>query len=200
MAIGWPADNRRQEVSAVMVGFAGPVRQDRLSVLTRLILAIPHFVGLCVAAIATLIVIVGGWFGALFRGRLSEPVTEYLVGYHQWKVRLYAYLLLLTDKYPPVGWRQADYPVRVAVTPGRLNRLTVLFRLVLAVPALLAEAVLVSGLAAIVMPITWLIVLSLGTMPQPLHETIAAAARYLARVNGYMYLLTSEYPMSPARG
>jgi Domain of unknown function (DUF4389) len=198
MAIGWPADNRRQEVPAIMVGVAGPVRQDRLTVLTRLILAIPHFVALGVAAIATLIVIVGGWFGALFRGRLSEPVTEYLVGYHQWKARLYAYLLLLTDKYPPVGWRQADYPVRVAVTPGRLNRLAVLFRLVLAVPALLAEAVLVSGLAVIVMPITWLIVLSLGTMPQPLHEAIAAAARYQARVNGYMYLLTSEYPIGPA--
>jgi hypothetical protein len=147
-------------------------------VLTRLILAIPHFAALGVAAIATLIVIIGGWFGALFRGRLSEPVTEYLVGYHQWKARLNAYLLLLTDKYPPVGWRQADYPVRVAVTPGRLNRLAVLFRLVLAVPALLAGAVLVSGLAVIVMPITWLIVLSLGTMPQPLHEAIAAAARY----------------------
>ncbi len=198
MAIGWPADNRKQEVPAVMVGVAGPVRQDRLTVLTRLILASPHFAALCVAANATLIVIVGGWFGALFRGRLSEPVTEYLVGYHQWEARLYAYLLLLTDKYPPVGWRQADYPVRVAVTPGRLNRLAVLFRLVLAVPALLAEAVLVSGLAVIVMPITWLIVLSLGTMPQPLHEAIAAAARYLARVNGYMYLLTSEYPIGPA--
>jgi hypothetical protein len=177
-----------------MVGFAGPKRQDRLTVLTRLILAIPHFISLLVAMIATLMVIVGGWFGALFRGRLSAPVTEYLVGYHQWKVRLYAYLLLLTDKYPPVGWRDADYPVRVAVRPGRLNRLAVLFRLVLAVPALLVEVVLVLVLVVIVMPITWLIVLSLGRMPQPLYEAISAAARYLARVNGYMWLLTSEYP------
>jgi len=177
-----------------MVGFAGPMRQDRLTVLTRLILAIPHFISLLVAIIATLMVIVGGWFGALFRGRLSEPVTEYLVGYHQWKARLYAYLLLLTDKYPPVGWRDTDYPVRVVVRPGRLNRLAVLFRLVLAVPALLVEVVLVLVLVAIVMPITWLIVLSLGSMPQPLHEAISAAARYLARVNGYMWLLTSEYP------
>lgn len=194
MAIEWPADSGSQEPSSIMVGFAGPMRQDRLTVLTRLILAIPHFISLLVAMIATLMVIVGGWFGALFRGRLSAPVTEYLVGYHQWKVRLYAYLLLLTDKYPPVGWRDADYPVHVAVRPGRLNRLAVLFRLVLAVPALLVEVVLVLVLVVIVMPITWLIVLSLGRMPQPLYEAISAAARYLARVNGYMWLLTSEYP------
>ena len=79
--------------------------------------------------------------------------------------------------YPPVGWRDADYPVRVAVRPGRLNRLAVLFRLVLAVPALLVEVVLVLVLVVIVMPITWLIVLSLGRMPQPLYEAISAAAR-----------------------
>ena len=200
MAIEWPTDSRRHEPPSVMVEYAGPRQQDRLTVLTRLILAIPHFICLVVAVIATQIVIVGGWFGALFRGRLSEPVTEYLVGYHQWKARLYAYLLLLTDKYPPVGWRDTDYPVRVAVRPGRLNRLAVLFRLVLAVPALLVEVVLVSVLVAIVMPITWLIVLSLGRMPQPLHEAISAAARYLARVNGYMWLLASDYPRGLFRG
>ena len=68
MAIEWPADSRSQELSSIMVGFAGPMRQDRLTVLTRLILAIPHFISLLVAVIATLMVIVGGWFGALFRG------------------------------------------------------------------------------------------------------------------------------------
>jgi len=84
--------------------------------------------------------------------------------------------------------------VRVAVRPGRLNRMAVLFRLILVIPALLTEVVLACGLLVIVMPITWLIVLILGEMPRPLHEAIAAATRYLARVNGYMYLLTSAYP------
>jgi hypothetical protein len=63
MAIEWPADSGSQELSSIMVGFAGPMRQDRLTVLTRLILAIPHFISLLVAMIATLMVIVGGWFG-----------------------------------------------------------------------------------------------------------------------------------------
>jgi hypothetical protein len=170
------------------------MRQDRLTVLTRLVLAVPHFIALGVAWIATQIVVVGGWFVALVKGHPSGPATEYLAGYLQWKIRLYAYLLLLTDTYPPVGWRNDLYPVRVAVRPGRLNRMAVLFRLILVIPAVLTEVVLACGLLAIVMPITWLIVLILGEMPRPLHEAIAAVTRYLARVDGYMYLLTSEYP------
>ena len=180
--------------AVIRVEFAGPARQDRLTVLTRLILAVPHFICLGIAAIATLIVIVGGWFVALVKGRPSGPAAEYLVGYQQWKTRLYAYLLLLTDKYPPVGWRNDLYPVGVAVRPGRLNRLAVLFRLILVIPALLTEVVLACGLVAIVMPITWLIVLILGEMPPSLHDAITAVTRYLARVDGYMYLLTSAYP------
>lgn len=162
--------------------------------LTRLILAVPHFMCLGIAGIATQTVIVGGWLVALVKGRPSGPAAEYLVGNHQWKTRLHAYLLLLTDKYPPVGWRNDLYPVDVAVTPGQLNRMAVLFRLILVIPALLTEVVLACGLLAIVMPITWLIVLILGEMPRPLHEAVAAVTRYLARVNGYMYLLTSAYP------
>ena len=108
--------------------------------------------------------------------------------------RLHAYLLLLTDKYPPAGWRNDLYPVGVAVRPGPLNRLAVSFRLILVIPALLTEVVLACGLVAIVMPITWLIVLILGEMPRPLHDAITAVTRYLARIDGYKYLLTSAYP------
>jgi len=180
--------------AAIRVEFAGPARHDRPTVLTRLVLAVPHFICLGIAWIATQIVIVGGWFVALVKGRPSGPAAEYLAGYHQWKTRLHAYLLLLTDKYPPVGWRNDQYPVGVAVRPGRLNRTAVLFRLILVIPALLTEVALACGLLAIVMPATWLIVLILGEMPRPLYEAIAAVTRYLARVSGYMYLLTSDYP------
>jgi hypothetical protein len=146
-----------------------------------------------IAGIATQIVIVGGWLVALILGRPSGPAAEYLVGYHQWKTRLHAYLLLLTDRYPPVGWRNDLYPVVVAVRPGPLDRMAVLFRLVLVIPALLTEVMLGCGLA-IAMPITWLMVLILGEMPRPLHEAITAVTRYLARIDGYKYLLTGAYP------
>ncbi len=194
VALTQPPGDGPARAAAIRVEFAGPTRQDRLTVLSRLILAVPHFVCLGIAGIATQIVVVGGWLVALVKGRPSGPAAEYLVGYHQWKTRLHAYLLLLTDKYPPVGWRNDLYPVGVAVRPGQLNRMAVLSRLTLVIPALLTEVVLACGLVAIVMPITWLIVLILGEMPRPLHDAITAVTRYMARINGYMYLLTSAYP------
>jgi hypothetical protein len=72
--------------------------------------------------------------------------------------------------------------------------MAVLFHLTLAVPAVLTEVVLACGLVAIVMPVTWLILLITAEMPRPLHEALSAVARYVARVNGYLYLLTSVYP------
>jgi len=46
-----------------------------------------------------------------------------------------ARLSVLTGSYPPFTLEDADYPVLVAVRPGRLNRLAVLFRIVLLVAA-----------------------------------------------------------------
>jgi uncharacterized protein DUF4389 len=110
------------------------------------------------------------------------------------EVRAYAYLLLLTGKYPPFGLLDDDYPVSVTISPGRLNRAAVLFRLVLVIPAWVVVTILWYGLGPVLMIPTWLIVLVLGRMPQPLHEAIAASLRYWARVKAYWYLLTGVYP------
>jgi hypothetical protein len=178
----------------VEVGFAGPARQRRATVAVRFILAIPHVICLAFVRYAVVIVLVIGWFCALFTGRLPESIAEFLVGYQQWEVRLSAYLLLLTDAYPPFGWRDSEYPVTVAVRPGRLNRFAVLFRVIIVVPAWLVWDILAYGLGMIMMFAVWLIVLIMGRMPQPLHEALAAILRYLARLKGYWYMLTDVYP------
>ena len=178
----------------VEVGFAGPARQRRATVAVRIILAIPQLICLAFARYAVLIVLVIGWFCALFTGRLPDSIAEFLAGYQQWEIRLSAYLLLLTDAYPPFGWRDTEYPVSVAVRPGRLNRFAVLFRVILALPAWLVWEVLAYGLGMIMMFIAWLIVLIMGRMPRPLHEAIAAIVRYWARLKGYWYMLTDVYP------
>lgn len=178
----------------ILVEFPCPAKQNRLTVGFRLILAIPHFVVLFFLAIAALVVLVIGWFGALFTGRLSAFAADFLAGYLRWQTRLYGYLLLLTDVYPPFSLADDPrYPIHVGIQPGRLNRLAVLFRIILGFPAwfmglILADSLYPVGFAA------WLIVLVRGTMPRPLHQAIAAVVRYQARVSGYMTLLTAEYP------
>src|SRR5258708_10103377 len=100
----------------------------------------------------------------------------------------------MAEEYPPFGWRDADYPVSVAARPGRLNRLAVLFRFILIIPAWCVGAALEYGLGTIMMFITWLIVVTWGRMPRPLYQAIAAVVRYWARIKAYWYLLTDVYP------
>ncbi len=164
------------------------------TVLVRLILAIPHIVVLWVLGIAAEVVALICWFAALVTGRLPEALAEFQVGYLRWATRFYAYLFLLTDEYPPFEFADSDYPVRMRAQPGRLNRLAVLFRVILVIPAWIVSVVLGYGISFLVMLVTWLIVLIAGRMPRPLHEALAAAVRYQVRVSGYFLMLTAQYP------
>lgn len=178
----------------IEVGFAGPAAQRRVTTAFRLILAIPQFIVLYVLVIAAEIVAVIGWFAALFTGRLPEFAVEFLSGVLRWQARVSAYYLLLTDEYPPFSLDDADYPVRVAARPGPLNRLAVLFRIILIIPAGIVVALLTYGLETITMFVVWLIVLINGRMPDALHAAISSVLRYIIRYLGYFFLLTSEYP------
>lgn len=187
-----PGDPRAGD--EILVAFAGPAQQNRLTVLVRIVLAIPHLIVLYALGIATEVVALISWFAALFTGRVPIGLADFMSGYLRWATRVYAYLFLLTDEYPPFELGDSDYPVHVAVRPGRLNRLAVLFRIILAIPAWLVASLLSYGLGTIAIFITWLIVLVSGTMPETLYGAIAAVVRYLTRFYGYSLLLTGTYP------
>ncbi len=178
----------------ILVAFAEPAEQRRLTVLVRIILAIPHLVVLYILSIASEVVALVCWFAALFTGRLPGGLADFQVGYLRWLTRFSAYLFLLTDVYPPFEFAEAQYPVRLRAEPGPLNRLAVLFRIILVIPAAVVAAVLGYGLSFLVMFVTWLIVLIAGRMPRPLHEALAATVRYHVRVTGYFLMLTARYP------
>jgi hypothetical protein len=178
----------------ILVAFAEPADQRRLTVLVRIILAIPQLVVLYVLGIAAEVVAVICWFAALVTGRLPAGLAEFQVGYLRWTTRVYAYLFLLTDVYPPFEFEESDYPVRMRAEPGPLNRLAVLFRIILVIPALIVSVLLGYGVSFLVMFVTWLIVLIAGQMPRPLHEALAAVVRYEVRVHGYFLMLTARYP------
>jgi hypothetical protein len=178
----------------ILVAVAGPTAQRRATVALRVILAIPHFLVLYVLGIAASVVAVIGWFGALATGRLPRFAVGYLSGYLRWYCRTGAYLLLLTDEYPPFALGDAAYPARMAVSPGRLSRLSVLFRFILAIPAAIVSMLLLSGVSTIVVFIAWLTALAAGKLPVSLHQAFAAVLRYTMRYNCYVYLLTDAYP------
>src|SRR6516165_12305140 len=160
----------QEELAPVLVAFAGSAPQSRLTVLIRLLMAIPHFVVLWALAIAAYVVVIIGWFGALFTGRLPSFAADYLAGFVRWQTRVFGYVILLTDVYPPFTLDDADYPIRVAVRPGRLNRLAVLFRFILLIPAMVVQAVVTFGAYTIGLFVTWLIMLISGRMPDALYQ------------------------------
>ncbi len=178
----------------VLVEVAPAAAQHRAAVAFRVILAVPHLLALYVAGIGAAPVVAAGWLGALVTGRLPRFAAACLSGYLGWSCRVGAYLLLLTDAYPRFAFADPAYPVRVAVGPGKLSRLAVLFRVVLAIPAAVVMLLLASGAGAIVILAAWLTALVTGKLPGPLHQALAAVLRYAARYHGYLYLLTGAYP------
>ena len=184
----------QEELAPVLVAFAGPATQSRWTVLIRLLMVIPHLIVLWALAIAAYVVVIIGWFGALFTGRLPAFAADYLAGFVRWQTRVFGYAILLTDAYPPFTLEDADYPIRVAVRPGRLNRLAVLFRLFLLIPAWIVQTAVSYGAFTIVQFVSWLIVLITGRMPGALYQALAAVLRFQTRVLGFAFMLTSAYP------
>ena len=134
------------------------------------------------------------WFAALFMGRLPRWAHEFLSSVVRWFTRIHAYLLLLTDRYPPFSFEDTDFPVRPLMpAPGRLNRWAVLFRLVIQIPAAVFLQIVQYGLTVPLILVTWVIVLFSGQMPTSLYRPYAALVRYSLRLSSYECMVTSEY-------
>ncbi|NXY96567.1 DUF4389 domain-containing protein [Streptomyces sp. BR123] len=170
-----------------------PGRQRRWTVLLRWLLLIPQMIAVALLGIAAFFVTIVGWFAALFRGRLPEGIARFLGDYLAYATRVTASAMLLVDRYPPFAFAEPGYPVQIELRPGELNRLAVLFRLILMIPAAIVASLLQYGWAAICW-VFWLITLVLGRMPQPIFEASAAVLRFRMRFLAYVMMLTSAYP------
>ena len=86
------------------------------------------------------------------------------------------------------------YPVTFkAEYVEKRSRLTTFFRLLLAIPHLIAVFFYVLA-AEIVVIIAWFALLFTGRYPQGMYDFVAGALRYATRVSGYVLLLSDEYP------
>jgi hypothetical protein len=171
-----------------------PSHQRRLTVFFRWLLLIPQFIVLWVLGIVTFFAAIAAWFAALALGRLPRWAAGYLSGYVVYSTRVSASLYLLTDRYPPFAFTAPEYPVQVELHPGGpLNRLAVLFRIILAIPAIIIASVVATGWSVLAF-FSWLVVFILGRMPEPLFEATAAIVRYSMRLAAYFLMVTPAYP------
>jgi Domain of unknown function (DUF4389) len=86
------------------------------------------------------------------------------------------------------------HPIRVVVTDDLArNRLTVFFRLVLAIPHFI-WFILWSIAAVVAAIVNWFATLFRGTSPRGLHNFLAAYVRYSTHLYAYLYLAANPYP------
>ena len=79
---------------------AAAAPQSRLTILFRLILAIPAMIVTWVLQQVAWIVSILAWFYALFTGRMSKGMRDLQVYCLRYQAQSYGYVLLLTQRYP----------------------------------------------------------------------------------------------------
>ena len=86
------------------------------------------------------------------------------------------------------------HPIRLVVTDDlQRNRLTVFFRLILAIPLLL-WAILWAVIALLAWLVNWFATLFMGRSPDGLHNFLATFLRYSTHVRAYCLLVADPYP------
>jgi hypothetical protein len=144
-----------------------------------------------------------GWFAILATGRMPKGFRDagaYSVGYG---AQMLAYLLLLTDRYPnsdPTAMlsgvdRPPTHPVHLVGDADdlRRSRVTVFFRLLLALPHLVW--LLLWSIAAIVVGIlNWFVALFTGTPAQGFQAFLSRYVRYELHVYAFLFLAANPFP------
>jgi hypothetical protein len=170
------------------------LRRSRLTVFFRLLLAIPHFIWITLWAIAVVLAAFLAWILALAVGHLPSWLHRFIAAYVRYATHLYAFVYIVGSKFPGFTGREGSYGIDLRIDgPQRQNRWKTLFRLVLAVPALLVGGALGTVLFVVAV-LAWWYALITGRMPEGLRNLGASCLRYSAQTSAYLFLLTDRYP------
>ncbi len=172
------------------------LRRSRLTVFFRLLLALPHLIWLTLWGIAALLAAIVNWVATLVAGASPQFLHRFLAAYVRYQLHVAAYLYLIGNPFPGFTGAEGSYPIELRVADRvRQNRWSVLFRLVLALPALLLASVY-GSFVFVVAVLGWFAALFTGRMPLGLRNAGALALRYSAQTYGYLFLVTGAYPYS----
>jgi Domain of unknown function (DUF4389) len=180
------------------------LRRSRVTVLFRLLLALPHLVWLVLWGIAAFFALIASWFATLVRvdeeddryGRAPQALHRFLATYLRYSLHVEAFLSLAANPFPGFTGTPGSYPVDAELPePERQNRVVTLFRLPLSFPAFAVSGALF-GLAFFAALFGWFVALALGRLPQSLRDAQAYVIRYGLQTSAYLFLLTERYPFS----
>ncbi len=170
------------------------LQRNRLTVFFRLLLAIPQLIWLGLWGILVYFAVIVAWFAALITGQVPAGLHGFIARFLRATTHVNAYVFLLADPWPPFGGEPGTYPVDLRIDgPAPQSRLTVFFRVLLAIPAFILAYVfaLVNRVVAFV---GWFYCLVMGRMNEGMRDVSAWMLKYELQTYGYAMLLTDRYP------
>ena len=170
------------------------LRRNRLTVFFRLLLAIPQLIWLYFFGIVAAFALLFAWIVAVFTGRVPDSLHNLLARYQRLTTHVAAYTLLIANPWPPFGGSPGTYPIDLRVDEAApQSRLTVFFRGLLAIPALVLAYVfrLVNTLIAV---LGWFYSLIFGRMHEGMRDLSAWMLQFEMQTYCYLFLLTGRYP------
>ena len=190
--------------------------RDRITTLFRFFLAIPHIILVGGAAIGSTLgtgsnsafsfggetgilgavvyfLAIVSWFTIVLSGTHIPGIRQLTTFYLRWRVRAIAYLMLLQDAYPPFGDDQYPASVEVIESAAPRDRVTVAFRLFLAIPHFIVLVFVMIGWCITTM-VAWFLIVFTATYPGGLYEFGVGSLRWLIRLEAYLLLLVDDYP------
>ena len=196
-----------------------PESRNRLTVLTRLILAIPIIlfmqllsgdVSLFDPAAFDLDESENSWdallpFAAMFwiapllmivfRQKYPHWCFDTFLELYRFSARVTVYLLLLRDEYPSLDEQQAvSFQIEYPDVKGQLNRFLPVIKWLLVAPHMIVLIILWIAVV-IVSIIAWFTILIVGRYPRGLFTFVEGTIRWSYRVYCYAFMLTTDrYP------
>jgi hypothetical protein len=132
----------------------------------------------------------------VFTGRYPRGLFDFVVGLERWSWNVCAYVLLLTDRYPPFSLAaDPSYPARfdVSYPEGGIANWRPLVQWLLAIPYLLVAGLL-GQVAGAVAFIGAFVILFTGKLPEGMFKLILIPYRWQFRGNSYALFLADRYP------
>jgi len=168
---------------------------NRFLPLIKWLLAFPHYIALLFVLIGAAVVLLIAFFATIFTGRWPRGMFDYVAGTFRWTYRVYGYVYLLTDRYPPFSLgEEPDYPIRVEIDyPEYVDRWRPLVHWLLILPYAFVAALLLQ-VAGIIAFISVFVILFTAKLPPGLFNLIVNPLRWMLRASSYHAWMVTRYP------
>jgi Domain of unknown function (DUF4389) len=168
---------------------------NRFLPLIKWLLAFPHYVVLLFLGIGALFATLIAFFAVIITGAYPRGLWDFVTGVHRWAMRVVAYVLLLTDQYPPFSLEHdPGYPVTVEWDyPETIDRWRPLVQWILIIPYAILAGILFS-VAQFVALIGVFVILFTKNLPEGMFNLIVNPMRWQVRANSYAGFVVKQYP------